>query len=321
MNSTALTFKEVPSDDLERVVTIENEGYPSDEAATLQTFHKRLHQKQAPELFLGAYQEDQLIGYICSTHVPGSSACIHSVCISSSNRSKGVGLKLLREYIARLEAAQRDNSAGYERILLITHANLRPFFEKAGFEWIGPSTVIHGSQPWYEMRLILESSPHPSGSSQSVPPGIFEALQRPSRNPPTSRLLSSFPAGLAHVSSSSSDGPVNKFDLLCPRDGCGSVILKNGVAKLIEAASVQMEPERHPQHPLLPALPQPPSATHWWLITPSPLEFENIGFSHAVDSAGEKKKLTCAECDLGPLGWCKVGGTEFWLACSRVGYR
>jgi hypothetical protein len=33
---------------------------------------------------------------------------------------------------------------------------------------------------------------------------------------------------------------VNKFDLLCPRDGCGSVILKNGVAKLIEAASVQV---------------------------------------------------------------------------------
>lgn len=30
--------------------------------------------------------------------------------------------------------------------------------------------------------------------------------------------------------------------------------------------------------------------------------------------------LACAECNLGPLGWCKEGGTEFWLACSRVRY-
>jgi hypothetical protein len=31
--------------------------------------------------------------------------------------------------------------------------------------------------------------------------------------------------------------------------------------------------------------------------------------------------LACAECDLGPLGWNEEGGTEFWLACARVGYR
>ena len=32
------------------------------------------------------------------------------------------------------------------------------------------------------------------------------------------------------------------------------------------------------------------------------------------------KLLACAECDLGPLGWCEEGGKEFWLACTRVGY-
>lgn len=33
------------------------------------------------------------------------------------------------------------------------------------------------------------------------------------------------------------------------------------------------------------------------------------------------KLLACAECDLGPLGWTTVGGgTEFWLACTRVAY-
>ncbi|KAJ6600811.1 Mss4-like protein [Mycena sp. CBHHK59/15] len=341
MTMTGLTFKSVPPWDLEKAIQIEQQGFPPDEAATLDAF--RLRQVQAKDLFLGAYQtfgsELQLVGYVCSTlspdaslthdsmskHVPDSSSvCIHSVCVSPACRRQGVGLKLLREYITRLEAAHREKSAPYERVLLITHENLRSFYEKAGFEWIGSSAVVHGSQPWYEMRVILGSSSQPPAtqmSSDSLPPGVFEALQRPSRHKPVSRPLSSF-SGIADVSSSESNSTVNKFDLLCPRTDCGSIILKSGVAKLIEAVSVQMEPENQPKHPLLPALPLPPTLAQWWLITPSPMEFENIGFSHAVESVGGKMKLlACAECDLGPLGWCKEGGIEFWLACSRVGYK
>ena len=37
--------------------------------------------------------------------------------------------------------------------------------------------------------------------------------------------------------------------------------------------------------------------------------------------AGQQLKLlACAECDLGPLGWSEEGGSEYWLACSRVSY-
>ena len=43
-------------------------------------------------------------------------------------------------------------------------------------------------------------------------------------------------------------------------------------------------------------------------------------FLHA-ETGKKLKLLACAECDLGPLGWSEEGGTEFWLACSRVGYR
>ncbi|KAJ6504238.1 acyl-CoA N-acyltransferase [Mycena vitilis] len=324
-----LTFKNVPYKNLQQAIEIEAQGFPPDEAATLEAF--QLRQSRAPDLFLGAYQNDsQLVGYICSTlspdaslthdsmsmHVPGaSSVCIHSVCVSPTHRKQGVALRLLREYIARLEVAHREN-APYERVLLITHEGLRPLYEKAGFEWLGPSAVVHGSQPWYEMRVVLGSSPPPA-----APPGVFEALQRPSNASPVFRLLASFPGGVADVSLSESDALVNKFDLLCPRPDCGSVILKRGVAKLLEAPSVQ-EPANHPRHPLLPALPSPPAPAQWWLITPSAMEFENIGFSRATDSLGERMKLlACAECDLGPVGWCKEGGTEFWLACERVGYR
>ncbi|EIN05525.1 Mss4-like protein, partial [Punctularia strigosozonata HHB-11173 SS5] len=80
-------------------------------------------------------------------------------------------------------------------------------------------------------------------------------------------------------------------------------------------------------------LPLPPagSTTQWWLVTPSPMAFENIGFSRPVGSSKAAssstaprkpiKLLICAECDLGPLGWCEEGGREFWLAPNRVAYR
>lgn len=221
---------------------------------TISSENSRLRQRLANDLFLGAYQNtgmnNRLVGYVCSTlspdtslthesmstHVPGSSSvCIHSVCVSSAHRGHGVGLQLLREYIARLEAAHRVKSAPYERILLITHENLRQLYEKAGFEWVGPSAVVHGSLPWYEMRIIL-GTPWVESSQQAM----FEALQRSSNRNPVPRLLTSFPGGITDVCLRESDVLVNKFVLLCPRGDCGSVILKQRIAKFTEAPSVQV---------------------------------------------------------------------------------
>ncbi|KAF7324804.1 hypothetical protein MKEN_00522200 [Mycena kentingensis (nom. inval.)] len=310
----------VPAIDLDRANAIEQAGFPPDEAATIESF--RYRQSVAPDLFLGAYIDGRLVAYVCSTlasgnslthdsmstHVPGaSSVCIHSVCVDAAHKRQGLGLRLLREYIARLQAAEK-----YERILLITHEPLRDFYEKAGFEWLGPSQVVHGTLPWFEMRIILQ----PPTQSSPPPPGVYEALLQPSNpNPSGTRDLSSFAGGVADVASES----LNKYDLLCPRSGCGSVILKNGVGKLVERPSIQIDLS---PHPLLVELPAPGAPTNWWLVTPSPMQFENIGFSRPVAALGPTMKLlACAECDLGPLGWSQQGGTEFWLACSRVAYR
>ena len=48
----------------------------------------------------------------------------------------------------------------------------------------------------------------------------------------------------------------------------------------------------------------------------------NLGqfINHDNYSGPKLKLLACAECDLGPLGWCEEGGKEFWLTCTRVGY-
>jgi hypothetical protein len=44
-------------------------------------------------------------------------------------------------------------------------------------------------------------------------------------------------------------------------------------------------------HPDLLGLPAPPEKTYWWLVTPSPLLFENIGFSKPVHSGSRALRL------------------------------
>ncbi|KAI0635145.1 hypothetical protein C8Q77DRAFT_1277872 [Trametes polyzona] len=170
-----------------------------------------------------------------------------------------------------------------------------------------------------------------SDQGQGLPPGLWEALQQSStRTRPAARLLSSFPNAVQDVVSDiggdNTDGlPTNKYDLLCPRPGCGSIILKAGVASWVERASVQLDSPGQTIPDYLGALPAPPATTQWWLVKPNAMAFENIGFSRAVQATGpggrKLKFLACAECDLGPLGWCEEGGSEFWLASNRVGYR
>jgi GNAT superfamily N-acetyltransferase len=215
----------------------------------------RFRQSHAPELFLAAYESPHtIIGYVCSTlsaspvlthesmstHVPDAkSVCIHSVCVAARYRRRGLGVRMLAEYVKRLES-----KGLYERILLISHEELRTFYEKAGFKWIGESQVQHGARPWFEMRRILAPPAAPAHLAEPTPlPGLFEALhQRPSANKRHDRALSTFPGGIQDVvvTNSPNSPPTNKHDLICPRPNCGSIILKAGVATLVECPSVQV---------------------------------------------------------------------------------
>ncbi|KAG6831547.1 hypothetical protein H0H92_009466 [Tricholoma furcatifolium] len=351
---TDVVYDWVTADDLEQAIKIEEQGYPADEAASLDGFKYR--QLNAPKLFLGAYLPSRiLIGYVCatlsssptlthasmSTHVPSaSSVCIHSVCVDTTHRHKGIASALMEEYISRL----RSSPEAYERILLISHEPLRPFYERLGFEWLGLSSVVHGPDPWYEMRLNLTPRKGPPnnvattadealslgpGALDAPPPGLWAALQRSStRARPAPRLLASFPAGVEslvhpHPPTDKVQNS-NKYDLLCPRPGCASVILLAGAGEYVCRPSVQLEPPALLQQtPLLPPLPPPGEDTAWWRVAPSPMKFENIGFSRPAEGLPRPLKLlACAECDLGPIGWCEVqGATEFWVAVGRVGYR
>jgi hypothetical protein len=43
-----------------------------------------------------------------------------------------------------------------------------------------------------------------------------------------------------------------------------------------------------------------------------------IGYNEKIT-----KFFACAECDLGPLGWCEDGlnGKIYWIVCNRVRYK
>lgn len=185
----------------------------------------------------------------------GRSVCIHAVVVARPQQKHGIALALLKEFIARA----RDEGL-YKRVLLICHSDLRPLYEKAGFEYVGPSAVVHGALPWLEMRILLSESSDdekstspenttpvspvvearspPASGSGSIPTGLFEALRLSSsshRRPPT-RSFNSFDGldNLSSASANSFDSKINKFDILCPRSGCGSVILKDGVGRLVD---------------------------------------------------------------------------------------
>lgn len=240
----------------------------------------RFRQEQAPDLFLGVFipqdsGKRKIIGYICSTlspsvtlthdsmytHVAGSpTVFIHSVCVDNSWRKKRVATQLLREYLSRLRSRAEAGSVPYERVVLISHEKLIPFYENAGFTNMGTSEVVYGSSPWYELRAeilknmteVLGSTDNAAGSTpsspvnstpktyQQVPEGVWDALLRSSPSGRTGRPLSSFDSIVSVTTQTASGSLMNKFDLLCPREGCGSIILKEGVGKWVERASEQV---------------------------------------------------------------------------------
>lgn len=215
--------------------------YAEDEAASLEQFKER--QSQAPTLFLGLFIPGQTetstrvpLGYVCATLTTGpvvteesmkkheergEYVAIHSVAVSKSYQRQGIASALLKEYIDRLHAAQK-----YKALVLICREKLVPLYSVFGFELKGDSAVTHGAGTWKDMRLELTAPTQESSSS--IPPGLLEALRAPRTRPVGTRLGSGIQ--IDDVVSSGS----NKYDLLCPRVGCGSVILKSGVAKLVD---------------------------------------------------------------------------------------
>ena len=73
-----------------------------------------------------------------------STLCIHSVVTLTALRRKGLGQWMVRAYrAAALQTPPR-------RVVLMCKEPLVQFYSR-GFELIGPSSVVHGQDPWLLM--------------------------------------------------------------------------------------------------------------------------------------------------------------------------
>lgn len=82
----------------------------------------------------------------------GDLLAIHSVCVAGEQRRRGVATRLLRAYLGFVSAT----TPGLQEVRLICKEALIPLYAGAGFQLLGPSDVVHGQDPWFEMRWAPE---------------------------------------------------------------------------------------------------------------------------------------------------------------------
>jgi len=82
----------------------------------------------------------------------GRTICLHSFGVLPKYQKRGVGRILLMAYL------QQMNSAGIaDRVSLIAHDHLVPYYEKYGFQNKGSSKVQFGGGGWYDMVFELKA--------------------------------------------------------------------------------------------------------------------------------------------------------------------
>ncbi|CAO3637723.1 unnamed protein product [Mucor hiemalis] len=110
----------------------------------------------------------------------------------------------------------------------------------------------------------------------------------------------------------------NIADILCPKESCNCVILRKNAATLVErdGSKLTLPTSSLPENTLL--SPDQDDDTHFWHVS-NMMDFENVGFSTTV---GTTKYLSCADCDLGPLGYHDTTDPkEFVISIKRAKYR
>ncbi|KAM0752255.1 acyl-CoA N-acyltransferase [Meredithblackwellia eburnea MCA 4105] len=329
MSLDSLTFDWVSSSDLDQAITIEQASFPPEEAATIDSFKYR--QSVAPSLFLGVFSAPssdpsrKLIAFTCSTLSPDSTlthhsmehhdqdpkhpslyAMIHSVCVHSEYRRKGLATALLNELVLRLKVLQPKQLEGrIKGARLITHDVLIPLYKAAGFTLVGESQVVHGPDKWYEMKVDFAMPPPNEVEKKEEEVHekaaiIATEFSSTRRNP--GELLATFPSVPRGV-----DGR-NSKELFCLREECRCLLLPPLPVPISSLPSSDSA---------VPTL--PPSPGYWSL--PSPLSFENIGFTKTTSLSSPFsvgiKFLTCADCDTGPLGWHDPQGVDLGMEVER----
>ncbi|SCU81521.1 LAFA_0C05534g1_1 [Lachancea sp. 'fantastica'] len=172
-------------EDSHEISELESRGFPPEERASRETTEFRL--RVCPELCSGLFIRDvdgvevkgeKLIGHIMGTKIPASSdgskitlesmiqvhdeasstVGIHSVVIAPEHQKKNLATLLLTDYIQKL-----SNQEVGQRIAIIAHEPLVPFYERIGFQLQGENVQVKsdpafGKSKWCDMvrELVKE---------------------------------------------------------------------------------------------------------------------------------------------------------------------
>ncbi|CAN0255693.1 unnamed protein product, partial [Discosporangium mesarthrocarpum] len=140
----------------------------------------RFRQKNAGAFFLegrlcqvcpavrgASYDPGKLVGLVCGTRSPstgldhdsmhghdptGPTLCIHSVAVEGRYRRRGIASALVKAYMEQVALTQ----PGVRRVCLISKAPLLGMYAACGFHLVGLSPIMHGRDPWFEMRMDLD---------------------------------------------------------------------------------------------------------------------------------------------------------------------
>ncbi|KAK0426912.1 hypothetical protein QR680_009965 [Steinernema hermaphroditum] len=118
------------------------------------------------------------------------------------------------------------------------------------------------------------------------------------------------------LSSSSVNEKGNNADIvICLH--CGSRVLSRDVAKLSSDGAPFALPTAVQRRDAPEVQTEPVDA--WWIVVDQ-FHFDNVGFTRAAEPDG-RRYLTCADCEIGPIGWVDEATKHNFVAVNRVGYK
>lgn len=158
------TIRNVKAEDLDQVTEVEALCFPAAEAATEESFRKRI--ETFPESFLVAENESgKIIGFINGCVTDERTIRDEMFEDSGLHRADGMyqsvfGLDVIPEYRRQGVAAdlmnhliQTAKARGKKGMILTCKDRLIHYYEKFGYRSLGISGSVHGGAVWYDMLL------------------------------------------------------------------------------------------------------------------------------------------------------------------------
>ena len=159
----SIAIRKATIEDLDKIVNVEINCFPRGQAATKESFEKRL--KVSDYTFFVAESEGEIVGIIngaivnentiydelyenINLHNPnGRYQSIFGLAVISEYRNQGIAAKLMNYLI---ELSRMVDKKG---LVLTCKKELVRYYEKFGYKNQGISKSVHGNVVWYDMLL------------------------------------------------------------------------------------------------------------------------------------------------------------------------